>query len=445
MKKFFCFLVLWLPVVICAQNEHIMMESSGTLCFTPIKFAAEGNPVMHINQADGIGVYDNEINLQKFIEIPSQEFRYLSSKVRTRVVNGVVRTSLNRVENLTDTYVAYAAANGKDYATLSYSERQNLILNRDAQLYHSNIDMREEENFTLFVNNNYLGGNYFNESGYGYSYPKSGLLLDKDGSVFRFTATYGYEYSGWSEYEASYDTITSEKNVLQCSCNNTLDNSGAVFCLSSTLFNNDEAVEYLRPVYTLVDADAPIYEFVGGDNSEEPIISDGEYFSKELAIKGLEIVNENGAVVGSIDFDEEYSSIGHFSLIAGAVFSIADYVTILQLGDNRFVSFDTVSNEMDTITIYKHFYKINSATSSVEAVNTPVCIKVLQVSEQQIEVEYKGEREVDVELNAVTGQRCVERKMGTGKRVFDVDGGGTYILTLRENGSLVGSQKIFVK
>lgn len=443
MRKMLLLLFLLLSMTSYAQNDHVVMKSSGTLFFTPTEFSSDGNAVMHVMHNNGVSVYDNEIVLKKIVAVASQEFRYLSSKRRTRTVERVVRTAVECGENLTGTYVAYAASKGKEFSGLTYAEQQGVIMDYEKYLYNSDVEMREEENFTLFLSRNYNGMNFFNYTDYEYSYPKVGLLLDKNGGVYRFQAAYRYEYSAWSEYTADYDTISSEKNIFTCITHSTLGGGGSTFCISSTLFNDDEGLEYIRPVYTLVDA--PVYEFVGDGNPEMPITSEGECFSKELAIRGLEIVGEDGAVLGLIDFDKEYSSIGNFSLMMGSVISVGYDIAIMELGENRFISFDTCADEMGTITIYKHFYKIKSGTSSIEPVNAPVCIKVLKKSELSVEVEYGNNSGIDVELSTIAGHKCDVKKLDFGRCTIDVNGSGTYILTLRDNGAIVGSRKILVR
>lgn len=422
-----------------------MMKKNGTLCFTPAEYSFTGDAVMHIMQDDGVGVYDNNINLQKCIDIPvQQEYRYVSSSKRTRTVKDVVRTAVIRSENLTNTYIAYAASEGKDFAQLTYAEQQQVVQNYDAQ-YGADVDMREEDEFTLFMSN--YNGAYFNYSMYQNSYPKLGVLLDKDGEVYRFAATYQYEYTEWSDYNVvEYDTIKSEKNILSCiGIDSQGDVGGNTFCLSSTLFNEDEELEYIRPVYSIVDVELPVFKIIVGDVSEEPVTFETKSIKKDFAIKGLEIVSESGVVLSRIDFDEEYSNIGNYLLLDDNLFLIGIDITVLQLGENRFISFDTCSDEADTKTIYKHFYKIDTKTNSIDAVKAPVCIKTMQSDAYRIEVESSCGNDAEVELSTVAGQKCAMQKMVDGRCFIDVNSKGTYIITLRENGVLVGGKKILVK
>ena len=447
MKQLLLFFLMSFPVALCAQNDgHIVMKDSGTLCFTPAEFAADDNGVMHIMQADGIGIYDNDISLVKSISLPVQEYTYQSSRSRTRSVEGVERTAVERLREVTDVYISYAASQDKDYATLSYEERQNLIVDYDSYYYGAvNTTVHDEGEYALIVYNEYYGNNFFNYPAYQYTYPMQGLLLDKDGKVYNFRATYNYKYSEWSDYTVSYETIKVENNIISCNIVGAQSSSLLnPFYISSTLFNDDNSLEYLRPVYTLVDG--PVYSLEGGYNPEEPVTTDGEYSSKELAICGLEVVSESGVVLSSISFGKEYSKIGNLSLVGGTVFAVGSSISIIQLGDNRFISFDTADEEEGETSIYKHFYKIDAVASSIEAVNAPVCIKVLQSGARGIDVEYdRCGGNAEVELVTPAGQMRALKRVDAGKCHIDVDSRGVYLLGVRENGELVSSKKIVIK
>lgn len=446
MKKIILCLLLLSPVFSKAQTDYVQMKNCGSLCFIPSEYSAKETPNLHILQSDGVGIYDNDISLVKNINLPMQEYTYQSSRTRTRSVEGVERTAVERLREVTDVYISYAASQDKDYATLSYEERQSLIVDYDSYYGSTKTVVHDEGEYALIVYNEYYGNNFFNYSAYQYTYPMQGLLLDKDGKVYNFRATYDYKYSGWSDYTVSYETIKVENNIISCNIVGAQSSSLLnPFYISSTLFNDDNSLEYLRPVYTLVDA--PVYSWVGGGYSEEPVTTDGEYSSKELAICGLEVVSESGAVLSSISFGKEYSKIGNLSLMGGSVVAMGSSISIIRLGENRFISFDTSEEEDGETSIYKHFYKINVATNSIEAVNAPVCVSVVQNTPNTIEVDYSTDKEANAELFSVDGQKCASQivNAGTGRFRMNVSGSGVYILTISEGGAVVGSQKILVK
>lgn len=445
MKKIVLCLLLLSPIFSMAQTDYVQMKNCGSLCFIPSEYSAKEAPNLHILQSDGVGIYDNDISLVKNISLPLQEYTYQSSRTRTRSVEGVERNAIERLEEVTDMYISYAVSLNKNYEVLSYEEKQQLIADYDYYYYGVAVDIRVEEDFSLIVTKQYNGENFFHYPAYRYEYPKSGLLLDKDGKVFRFRASYSYKYSAWSDYTVSYETIKVENNIIACNIVGAQSSSLLPpFYISSTLFNDDSSLEYLRPVYTLVDA--PVFSWDSG-YSEEPVTSEGEYSGKELAICGLEVVSESGTVLSSISFGKEYEKIGNLSLVGGSVIAVGSGVSIIQLGDNRFISFDTAEEEDGETSIYKHFYKINVATNSIETVSAPVCVSVVQNSPNTIEVDYNTDKDAHAELFSVDGQKCASQVInaGSGRFRMNVNGSGVYILTISEDSAVVGSQKILIK
>lgn len=443
-KIILCFSLL-IPTLLNAQTDYLQMKNCSDLCFIPSEYSVDESINLHILQDDGLGIYDNNICLIKTINLPQQEFSYQSSRTRSRNVEGVERIALKRLEEITDIYISYAASENKDYAALSYEEKQILIANYDYHYYGVAVDIRNEGDFSLIVSKEDYGDKFFYYPEYRYEYPKSGILLDKEGKVYRFRASYDYRYSNWSDYKVNYDTIKVNNNILACHCIGSQGSSSNSFYVSSTLFNQDNILEYLRPIYTMVDA--PIYTITGESDPESPVTNDGEYSNKKLAICGIEIVNENGAILSSISFDNKYENIGNYTLSGDYIFSVGKGVSILQLGENRFISFDTVNEEEGTTSIYKHFYKIDVTTSLVEIVNTPICVKVVQNNANSIEVYYKTDKVTNAELYSVDGLRCASQNIdvGTGSFRMDVNSRGTYILTISEGGTLVGTQKVLIR
>lgn len=445
MKRIILSSLLLLPALLSAQTDYVQMKNCSGLCFIPSEYSVDDDANLHILQNDGVAIYDNNLSLIKSINLPQQNFIYQSSRTRTRAVEGVERTAIEMVEDLTEVYASYAVSLDKDFATLSYEEKQDIIVAYDKDLYYTDVVVRNESEFSLFITEQYYGDNFFYYPVYSYEYPKAGVLLNKDGKVYRFRASYAYKYSDWSDYKVGYDTIKVENNILACNSVGSQNYLSRPFYLSSSLFNEDESLEYIRPIYSLVYT--PIYSWAVEPDPDTPVTSEGEYVSKELAISGIEIVSETGAVLGSISFGEVYDKIGNFSLVDNSIISIGEGVSILQLGENRFISFDTVDEEDGTTSIYKHFYKINVTTSSVEAVNAPVCVKVVQNNQNSIEVNYNTDKVANAELYSTDGRRCASQSIDVGSGSFrmNVCGSGTYILTISEEGTFVGTQKILAK
>ena len=125
-KIILCFSLL-IPTLLNAQTDYLQMKNCSGLCFIPSEYSADESINLHILQDDGLGIYDNNICLIKTINLPQQEFSYQSSRTRSRNVEGVERIALKRLEEITDIYIRYADSENKDYASLSYEEKQKLI------------------------------------------------------------------------------------------------------------------------------------------------------------------------------------------------------------------------------------------------------------------------------------------------------------------------------
>lgn len=443
MRKIVICLSLLFPLFLQAQNEYVQMKNCSNLCFIPAAYSAGDTANLHILQREGVGIYDENISLIKTIGLDSREFVFQSSRTRTRSVEGVERSSIVKVDEITKQYADFAAGQGRDFATLTLDEKKSVVIEFDRQ-FNADVEMRTEGDFTIFISRNYIGNNYFYYHRFKYEYPKSGVLLDSDGKVYSFRAAYRYIYSTWSDYVVNFDTIRSENDILACNYIGAQGNSNR-FYVSSTLFNEDGHLEYIRPQYTLIDA--PVISTVIPDDPDKPITMDSEYTAKKLTISGIEIVSENGSILGSITFGKEYDEIGNYQFINGNVFAIGDGVSVFQLGENRFISFDTVDDEEGVTSIYKHFYKINLRTNSVEAVNEPACIKVFRNDSRSIDVEYAIDNDAVAELTSLAGNKCVSQKIdaGVGNFRMSVKSSGTYILTLNENGAVISSKKIFIR
>lgn len=445
MKKILLSLLLAVPTLVGAQNEYVRLNKTGSLSFVPATLSADGSAVMHILQADGIGIYDNDIAQIKNIPISSQSFTYVCSRYRSRNLLGVERTALNKSEDITKNYSQYAQSNDNTiFDNLSCDEKIELIQSYESYYNGTKLRVSTQGDVTFFTSL-YPNDGYFN---YDYFYPERGIMLDADGRVYRFTAAYECSYSEWGEYVEEYATIESDKNVLNCSY---IDAQGDAFStnfyITSSLFNGDATFEYIRPLYELVDdvsENSDIY------NAQGIVIGESTNYSKRLAIKGLEFVSEDGRVINNIQFDKEYDLIGaNLQYIGGSVLSLGYDVSIMQYGGNRFITFDTKEsdNEGNAI-LYKHFYKIAAGTNSIEAVCAPVCMKILRSGAQSIDVRFDADKESEVTVNTLAGQQCAAQKVAAGSGGCSIDvpqGAGTYIVTLSEEGTLVDSKKIVIE
>ena len=448
-------LVATAPAMWAQNPSHIEFRNSETICFTPTQLTTGSDAIFHILQDGEINIYDNNLNLETSIETPQMCLPYLASRTRTRSVTAVVRTALQKGEERTSSVDTYCNnQQGVAFSSLTRNEQIETINEWIYSRYYENGFVAEEcDEYTLLCINANPYEFFFRHQDYGKQYPKTGIMLTADGSVYDFTATYDYEYSAWSDFAEKHDTVVCEKPYLSCQYIDMRENIPVTpnFALTATLFNNDDALEYIRPLYTLTDG--PVYEWVGeayGDPA--PITSDGKHYNKEAAIAGIEVVSQNGDVLKTISFEKEYKDIGNYLTfnLGGNVarVNLGDYVTIIKLGENIFLSFDTTENDEEGNDIVcKHFYKIDSVTNSVEAVAAPKVIKVLPTKEKGINVNFGNGNVSEVRVTSLAGQQCAKQSVEEGSSECTINTPltqGTYIISVHENGKTVGTKKILI-
>ena len=451
MKRFLVPLMCLAAPAMWAQNpSHIEFRNCETICFTPTQLAPDNKTIFHILQDGEINIYDNNLNLETSIETPKVHLPYLASRTRTRNVTAVVRTSLQKGEERTSSIDAYSNnVEGVPFSSLIRNEQIETIKAwMYSRFYDEGFVAEEHEEYTLLCSDTHI--NFFRHEDYGKQYPKAGVMLTAEGSVYDFTATYDYEYSAWSDFVEKYDTVVCEKPYLSCQYIDMSENIPVTpnFALTATLFNNDNALEFIRPLYTLTDG--PVYEWVGeayGDPA--PVTSDGKHYNKETAIAGIEVVSQNGEVLTTINFEKEYEDIGNYMLSSNMVLNIGNYITVVKLGENIFLSFDTMDNDEEgNHVVCKHFYKIDGATNSVEAVASPKVIKVIPAGKNSINVNFGNGNASEVQVTSLAGQQCAKQSVEEGSSECTINTPltqGTYIISVHENGKVVGTRKIQIK
>lgn len=459
MKKFVCSLLLASTTMmgVAQDGNHVQMQNVGNLSFIPSWFSNDGLSVFHLFQEDGVNIYDREIALQKNIAIEKQSETYLARKYRTRSVAGATRTSFKLEEELTSTYNSYSESErGQTFAELSKEDKVELIVQYESYMYGSKPDVRNQSDGSVwFLNKSYSYPDmYFAYPYFEFEYPKTGLVLTADGKVCTFAATYEFNYSEWSELKEEYDTLEGA-GILSCSYTNMDVNlpSTSLFYVTQTLFNDDAEYEYIRPLYTLKEGpndviiEQPSY-------IESPVTTKNEegYGNKSLGIKGFSVVSANGDVVKTIEFEDVYDEIGQYTIISGSIFKYGGDVVILQLGDNVYLTFDTIGEDEDyNRVVYKHFYRIDSKTNSIEEAQPRILMNVVPAtpkSNETINVNFENKEGCELSLTSVGGKLCYKLKVPAGQNQCHIDtnlSSGTYIVGVKGKSGIAETRKIIVR
>ena len=451
MKNLLLIISLLATVMTNAQESHIVLQKGNGTNFIPTSLRDKGDAALHIYSGKTIDLYDNEISFMRSIEADSIQIEYLASTRREREVTGVECDAIIKVEELTEVYRNYIP----NFDEMTRSEKIEAIIkheeNYSGTRSTSSILVTEpQEGITLFCNREY-SNNFFAYHYFGEKYPKTGIMLDEEEKVFRFNAIYQFTYTEWGDYKEEYDTL-SNKGVLQARYIDTDDNNstGSAFYITQTLFDQDDRYEYIRPVYIAVDGDdAPISAYPS--YSETPETSESKYFEKILASAGIEIVKDNGEVLSSVAFGDNYEMIGDLTTLSGYVVKTGTDITILKMGEYRYMTFDTAKEEEEGFCIYKHFYKIDNITNSIKQVKEPTLIKVVPAVPEKnnaFQVEVDSNSGGKIIINSAQGTQKQQESIAPGRNIVNIEAteqSGTYIVTQIESGVVTATKKIFIK
>lgn len=452
MRKIF-FVVLILNFIITnAQENHITLLKSSGINFIPADMRDSSNAALHIYNGKTIDIYNNEIALTKSIKADSISIEYQSANIREREVTGAVCTEIIKGEECTDMYRNYISI----FDELTRKEKIEAIIrheeNHSGTRSTSPIVVTEPQEGVTFFSHRGYEYNFFAYSYLGERYPKTGIMLDEEERVFRFNALYEFTYDEWGDFKKEYQTLTDKGLLLAKYIDTDKNNStGSTFHITQTLFDKDEEYEYMRPVYITTNSE-DIPTTTVPSPSETPKTSEGESYHKILAISGIEIVKENGDILHSITFDDNYEMIGDLSIISDQIlFKSGVDITILKVGEYRYMTFDVVKKEENSTFIYKHFYKIDNITNTIKQVKAPALIKVIPPiprKDTPFSIEIESNTEGKIVINSAQGIQQQQKNILPGKNTVNVESvekEGVYIVTKIENGNITESKKFLVK
>ena len=452
MKKIVFIISAIIATVVSAQESHVTVQKGFGTNFIPASLRSNTHAALHIYAGKTIDVYDNDISLIKNIEADSISVEYLSATARERQITGAICSEIIKGEELTDIYRNYIPS----FDSLTRNEKIDAIIkheeNNSGTRSTSKIILFEPHEGITFFGNREYSYNFFASTYLGEKYPKGGIMLDEEEKIFRFNALYEFTYSEWGEFQNEYQTL-SGKGALLAQYIDTDNNSSAnvTFYITQTLFDQDGEYEYIRPVYTACSEDTSIDVYLPSSYSEIPITSEGENFYKNLAISGIEIVKENGKVLHSITFDDNYETIGDLSSISGNIVKAGTDITILKMGEYKYMTFDTTKEDENCISIYKHFYKIENITSTIKQVKAPALIKItpsIPDKDCPFQIEVDCNHEGKIIINSTQGLQQQQENINSGKSIINISAigkSGTYIATQIENGTITETKKFFVK
>ena len=308
-KQLVVMMLLMVSMTINAQTKKEVFENSASFRMTPSDYSTDKKSSLYLLKYDDAGdfssfqLYDSNFNKGKTItvtETPVSSYTIFQEREQVQVVKKVDEYCQETQQSTWDPgtsqdVYAFTAESAEDFVKGRWGEYRT----------------KEETSTAIFF---YPNGeyNYYRYENYGYQYPQSYFRYDK-------STSYLYEcydaYSEASTYTDTWKEPTREDysaTPKPLSTRKLSDVDTKTFYLSQTLFNEDNAYEYVVPIYTAFDFEE---ESMGWDEAKQQEVVAYKRSGKVIRITGFRIVNESGATVNTIVFDSNFYSYGDFNII----------------------------------------------------------------------------------------------------------------------------------
>ena len=343
-KQLMVMMLLMVSMTISAQTKKEVFENSPSFRMTPSDYSTDKKSSLYLGGGSVFYLYDSNFNKQKTINVtvtPVSYYTIYQEREQVQVVKKEdeycqeIQQSIWDPVTSQDVYV-FTAESAEDFVKGRWGEYRTKNETSTAIFFYPNGDY-----------------NYYRYENYGYQYPQTYFRYDK-------STSYLYEcydaYSEVSTYTDTWKEPTREDYSATpepLSTRKLSDVDTKTFYLSQTLFNEDNAYEYVLPIYTAVDFEE---ESMGWDEAKQQEVVAYKRSGTYLRTTGFRIVNESGATVNTIGFDSNFYSYGDFDII--------DLDGNIYLAAKGYLTKST-TEEVSAIIIYS----IDSQTSSVRQIS----------------------------------------------------------------------------
>lgn len=314
----------------------------------------------------------------------------------------------------------YGPSNVQEAYRNSYPEQEGVIVDNFINIaqsrgYNKRIDQGDEI-WMLPANEwDYLEYNYFGEK-----YPTS-ILVYKDGTIsqinIQYTCDYGYIGYNKEGYEITDSRYATPESIELVSPNGYDTNS---FKISQTLFNEDEACEWIIPTYSTVEvSDSTEYEKIEG---------------KKIVTSGFKVISQNGSTISDVVLPAECNG--------------------------EFVDFSLYTTDAGTFLLiasdYEYYmvYKVEKSSSSIKAIGAPRKVSVSPTAPRQgtpvnVNLGEIAGNDTKVSVVSVAGRTELVQtiKPGSTETVIDTDRleRGVYVVVVDNGISKRETTKIVVR
>lgn len=412
----------------------------------PKEFSYKGTPCLILSNGSyddySFLVYNENIEQVKSIKLNPSTFDYqLTYKVEKREVKSVDEKDRREA----GTY------NSLD----EFMQRESILdpsFTPAALIYTDlgNGDRRVDFDYDK-LDNSFGGNQFFHKEFFGEKYPYV-YGIEHEGKFTLYRVWYTVSYTDWVEKgEETEDNSFTVKplQLANVNLNNDANRASEYFYVSQTLFNEDEAYEYLVPKFKMVEASVggstgPTISdsSTGSDYLEETIeLTQKTLLTKEsnVALVGFQVVGENGNVLKDLSFGDYLGDRW-----------ISD-ATVITIGTNIFLAFEGRDSEGKNATI---FYKIDRTTSSIQKVRTvPGGMNLSSTianrgADIQVNFNDNNEKGSEISVFSANGAKVKSVKVPAGQKTatLNVNGSaGMYLINRAQYGKANETKKIVIK
>ena len=271
---------------------------------------------------------------------------------------------------------------------------------------------------------------YYYQEIFGMEYPNRFRVWDSAAQCgIEYAVEYGYDEWGNTGKYGEGQTSTESRRPRPVSLYPTSEQCGDMHSIyvTQTLFNTDEAYEWIVPILSTVSAD---YE-----NEYERVTG------QTLCSTGFRVMSENGSAVAEVTYPSGYYGTGY-----------SDGYDLLMV-DNKYYLSATVTN-LSRTEEFEIIYEVTQGSSALNMVGAPIRIKVYPTAPHRgtpVEVELgetSGSR-CTVAVVSVSGQTVMTRNIEPGSTRTSIDTAamqpGVYVVTVTDARGTRNATKIAVR
>ncbi len=373
-------------------------------------------------------VYDNNFNKQKTIEVPVTPVSYYTITQEREQGQVVVKHNADEYKvstldfNTGNEVFEFTAESAENYAKERYGDIRTKEETSEAIIFYYTDE-----------------GAYYQYENYGYKYPDFYFKYEKSTSFLYECRDYYSEartYTDtWKEpVREDYQIYTSPMSIGRVS-----DVDKKSFYLSQTLFNTDNAYEYVMPIITTKTLEEQ--HVMGWDEAKQQEVVVKKITGTTTRVSGVKIVNENGAAVNTITFDSNFGN------------SYDPDIDIIDLDGKIYLAVEGYLEKSATESVYATvIYSIDAQTNSVRQLSMEEGMRIsptMPRRSEMITITLEGNSDQSRQVNIVnaTGKTVKRIVVPAGQRSIQVNANelSTGLNIVNVSGQKTQACKIFVR